>query len=145
MNNRTLIERLYGRVSILELERAGEGDSVRPAATWKATVQTEKPKPKAKVRGEWIPLTQVDTKKGVRSIPPPIAIRFPDGSDTDIAGWNGIKHAIGDYLDVDKYTREQIARGQSRHDAMETARRIAGADADKFAIAFPVKEDGHMK
>lgn len=83
---------------------------------------------------------EVDTKKGVRSIPPPIAIRFPNSSDTDIAGWNGIKRVIADYLDVDEYTQEQIAKGQSRHDAMETAIRTAGQDADKIAIAFPVAD-----
>ena len=146
MNNRTLIERLYGRVSILELEvealkeRAGEGESVRPVASVKAVPQKEKLSERMRPRGEWIPLT----KASADNAPAPVAVQFPDGTEKELKYWAHLPLAIADYIGVDDVTREYIARPKSRGVCLEEALRAAGSNAENYAVAFAKEVDNDV-
>ena len=147
MTNRVLIERLLGRVSVLEMEveelkeRAGEGDSVCPGVS--VVIDDDKlcRRKKERVWGEWVPLSEVDMKSRDKRIALPLAIKFPDGTERELkGGWNGLKDVMGEYFDVDERTRVRLGIWSLRQNAMEEVIRLAGAQANEFAIAFSFLE-----
>ena len=149
MADRELIERLLGRVSVLEMEvgelkdRLGEGDFVRPGGLKKDDFSNTKAgtpqyvkEVKERKRGEWIPLTEVDTRKYEKSLIAPCVIRFPSGSEREIKFWTDVPFVVADDVYIDESLREYIARPKNRRACIEEACRIAGSHAEDYAIAF---------
>ena len=129
LSNWTEIERLKARVGVLEEE----------VAELKARRQ-RRSAPEV-LRGDWIPLTEVDMHADDKRARPPVAIRFPDGTEAKLGSWKAIRLAIADFKGVDDWLRDVMqAAGTDRHVSMGIARQLAGDNAAEYALAFPLND-----
>ena len=155
MTNRALIERLAGRVTILELEvealkeRAGEGDSVRPTGIVEdrdmPKTHAGAPNPvvekKEKVRGPWIALPNVDLKPEIRNkISAPIAFKQYGKEEVALDGtWKGLMRKVIEGYAMTEERRSYLLQGWSRHDTMKKILEVVGDNKYLFSVAFAVE------
>ena len=127
MSNWTDLKRLEARVDVLENE----------VAELKARKQ-RRPPPEV-MRGDWIPLTEVDMREGEAKVPLPIAIKFPDGSEQKIRGWKSMLLAVAGFKGVEDWMKTALEKtAMTRHGGYQTTLEVAGEDAAQYAIAFPL-------
>ena len=125
MSNWTELKRLEARVDVLEQEVA-------------ALKTTRKRRGPEVMRGDWIPLTDVDMREGEAEMIPPVAIKFPDDTEMAINGWKGMLRAVGDFRGVEDWLKDVLdSSATGRHNTMQAVMGLVEDRGALYAIAFP--------
>ena len=136
MSNWTELKRLESRVAILEND----------VAELKRKKQKARKEPQEVPCGAFIPLPEVDMRKGKNRIDAPIAMRFPDGTKKRINGWKAMVLEIAAYENESPRVLSVLKMsGNDRHGNYENALRFArdGHGEDQYTIAFAADSDAY--